>query len=221
VAGQLRESTEATGIWRIRGDFLACSTWFELQGATIALALLALREGEFEGAVALLDARIASSEAMERPAFVLRKWLLLAVAEYRLDRKDAAVTYLARAVAHPMRGNYVRLFLDLEADLTAVVRGCLDAEGDKKPGLNASVSVMLRDEWLSGLRQKAPSHGTLSAREAQILNFLKTGLPNKSIANELHVSERTVKFHLQNIFEKLHVNNRTEALSVAHQLRLV
>lgn len=221
VAEHVAEDSAAAGSWRIRDAVAARSTWFELQGATIALALLGLREGHCQGVVALLNGQITPSEAMERPAFVLRKLLILAVAEYRLDRKDTAIMYLAQAVAHPMRRSYRRLFLDMEADLAPVVLGCLGEENGKKPSLDPGMRVIAGDEWLSGLLPKGPAHGALSVREAQILAFLKNGLPNKSIANELRVSERTVKFHLQNIFEKLHVNNRTEALSVAHQRHLV
>jgi LuxR family maltose regulon positive regulatory protein len=221
VAEQLAEGEGAAGLGRVRDEVIARSTWFELQGATIALALLALRQGHFQEVVALLNGHIAPSEAIERPAFLLRKLLMLAIAEYRLDRKDTAVTYLSQAIAHPMRRNYLRLFLELQTDLAVVVQGCIDDASGKKRSLSAGMSVIVGDEWLSGLLRKGQLHGTLSVREAQILAFLKNGLPNKSIANELRVSERTVKFHLQNIFEKLRVNNRTEALSVAHQRHLV
>jgi DNA-binding NarL/FixJ family response regulator len=64
-------------------------------------------------------------------------------------------------------------------------------------------------KWLLGHRpQPAPD---LSAREWAVLELAAKGLTNPQIAEALTVSENTVKFHLQNIFQKLGVSNRTEA----------
>ena len=49
---------------------------------------------------------------------------------------------------------------------------------------------------------------TLSKREKQIAMKILEGLPNKIIAAELFISERTVKFHCANIYRKLNINNR-------------
>ncbi len=56
---------------------------------------------------------------------------------------------------------------------------------------------------------------SLTARERDVLQLLARGLRNKEIAARLFVSERTVNFHLANIYAKLHVSGRTEALSKA------
>ena len=55
------------------------------------------------------------------------------------------------------------------------------------------------------------SRAGLSAREVDILHAVGRGLSNAEIAHELWVSEPTVKFHLTNIYKKLHVLNRTAA----------
>ncbi len=61
----------------------------------------------------------------------------------------------------------------------------------------------------------------LTAREQDVLRALASGLRNKEIARHLHVSERTVTFHLANIYQKLGVASRTEALSRALELGLL
>ncbi|WJG09864.1 helix-turn-helix transcriptional regulator [Aliiglaciecola sp. LCG003] len=48
----------------------------------------------------------------------------------------------------------------------------------------------------------------LSKREAQVADKVCQGLTNRSIADQLFISERTVKFHCTNIFKKLTVSNR-------------
>jgi len=53
----------------------------------------------------------------------------------------------------------------------------------------------------------------LSAREKEVLELLSQGLLYKEIAEQLHVSHETIKKHLKNIYQKLHVQNKVEALN--------
>jgi NarL family two-component system response regulator LiaR len=55
----------------------------------------------------------------------------------------------------------------------------------------------------------------LTDREIEILGYAARGLTNKQIAGELFISDRTVQGHLQNIYQKLHVATRTEAVTAA------
>lgn len=57
----------------------------------------------------------------------------------------------------------------------------------------------------------------LTAREKEVLELLSKGLLYKEIAAQLSISIDTVKRHCFNIYEKLHVSNRTEALNKYHQ----
>ena len=57
--------------------------------------------------------------------------------------------------------------------------------------------------------------------EMRVLTALARGLSNKQIAAELFITEQTVKFHLTNIYRKLHVANRTEATRYAYQHGIV
>ena len=61
----------------------------------------------------------------------------------------------------------------------------------------------------------------LTPREMSTLKLLADGKANKEIANELDISERTVKTHLVHLFEKLGVTSRTEAIKVATRRGLV
>lgn len=60
-----------------------------------------------------------------------------------------------------------------------------------------------------------------SRREADVLLFLCHGYPNSEIAQQLGVSENTVKTHLKNIYGKLGVTNRTQAAAEAKMLNIV
>jgi len=75
----------------------------------------------------------------------------------------------------------------------------------------------------SGGQSRSPvyTQESLTAREREVLQLLVRGLRNKEIAARLFVSERTVNFHLANIYAKLHVSGRTEALSRALEQGLI
>ena len=57
--------------------------------------------------------------------------------------------------------------------------------------------------------------GELTARELEILALLKAGSTNKEAAYRLNLTERTIRFHVENIVHKLHVKNRVEAVAYA------
>ena len=62
-----------------------------------------------------------------------------------------------------------------------------------------------------GLENQDPAIRTLSSREAEILQCLMQGAPNKVIARKLDVAEATVKVHIKAILRKIRVANRTQA----------
>jgi DNA-binding NarL/FixJ family response regulator len=58
----------------------------------------------------------------------------------------------------------------------------------------------------------AANVGKLSAREREVLDLVVRGLSNKEIVSRLNITIESVRWHLQNIYEKLHVHSRTEVL---------
>ncbi len=66
-----------------------------------------------------------------------------------------------------------------------------------------------------GRQGRTTRDDSLTTRELEVLSLLRRGLRNKEIAARLSLSERTVNFHLANIYQKLNVSGRTEALSKA------
>jgi LuxR family maltose regulon positive regulatory protein len=64
-------------------------------------------------------------------------------------------------------------------------------------------------------------NGPLSQRELEVLHLIADGATNQEIARELVLTVNTVKRHISNIFGKLHVSNRVQAIAQARQLNLL
>jgi len=86
-----------------------------------------------------------------------------------------------------------------------------------------SMAVRLLEEF-GTLAREAPETslaGTLSEREVEVLRLVAQGFANKEIADQLSLSEHTVKSHLRNILDKLHLRSRAHAAAYAVQAGLV
>ena len=81
-------------------------------------------------------------------------------------------------------------------------------------------SSSLPGEELEAPKPAAPGHD-LTERECTMLEAISRGLSTKAISRELWISEKTVKFHLTNIYRKLGVHNRTGAMRYAYENGLV
>ncbi len=131
----------------------------------------------------------------------------MAVVALLPDGEHVSDTWIAGARGLLLRNASVE---KLSAALIAVARGLAVVD----PALGVALFAA-RD------RATAPPAETLTPRELQVLQFIAEGLPNKTIAARLHISEHTVKFHVNAILGKLGAQSRTEAVVRASRLGLV
>jgi DNA-binding NarL/FixJ family response regulator len=86
-----------------------------------------------------------------------------------------------------------------------------------RPVLSRFVDSILNTT--QGRRLRAESPGDLSKREQEVLNGLLENLANKEVADRLHISERTVKFHVSNLLAKFGVRRRADLILLCYQRR--
>ena len=101
-------------------------------------------------------------------------------------------------------------------DLFEAVRAVHRGESGIEPGVAAR--VLDRFAQLSREEAQAP---LLSEREVEVLQLMATGSANKEIALSLSITDSTVKTHVANIFQKLDVSGRTEAVTHALQIGII
>ncbi|HVS97396.1 MAG TPA: response regulator transcription factor [Puia sp.] len=83
--------------------------------------------------------------------------------------------------------------------------------------MSANIARKLVKHFQQPPRVPAPDTQALSSRETDILHLLARGLLYKEIADQLSVSTSTVRQHIHHIYEKLHVQNRTEAINKVYR----
>jgi DNA-binding NarL/FixJ family response regulator len=101
-------------------------------------------------------------------------------------------------------------------ELFALLRGVMKAEAPISP---AVATKLLAEFAKQGNPPRpttlSPEPAPLTAREREILQLVAAGRSNKEIAAALYITEGTVKNHLHNILEKLHLENRVQAAAYA------
>lgn len=98
------------------------------------------------------------------------------------------------------------------------LRGVMRGEAPIAPAVASKLLEALRTGGIPARGQPAPSAGPdsgLTRRENEILELVADGLSNKEIANQLTITEGTVKNHVHNALEKLHLTNRVQAAAYA------
>jgi DNA-binding NarL/FixJ family response regulator len=83
------------------------------------------------------------------------------------------------------------------------------------------LSPRIAAKLVGNVAQRRGTRGLLSPREGGVLRLVAAGLSNKQIAQALKISERTVKFHVNSIFNKLGADNRAQAVALAAERGLL
>ena len=179
----------------------------------LALARYHIARNKHAKALALLDAWLPEMERQQRTDLVLQILVLKALAWQVAGDLSKACAQLQVALKTAEPEGYVRLFADEGVPMARLLRemiarglspeyagrllpACAPAETDKPAALPGKPSL-------------------LSKREIQVLMLIADGLSNSDIAVRLTLSPGTVKVHIRNIYEKLGVKSRTQALGKA------
>jgi DNA-binding NarL/FixJ family response regulator len=158
-----------------------------------------------------------------------------ALKAFREHRPDVALVDLRLP---DMSGfELIKAFRNIDNRAKTIVLSSYDGDADIQRALDAGAQGyvakgLVRDELLTAIRtvsaggkhipasiaQRLVGHmqsDAISERERQVLSLVAAGKRNKEIAADLSIAEDTVKMHVRNIFSKLDVTDRTEAVTVA------
>jgi LuxR family maltose regulon positive regulatory protein len=235
-------------LWLALGDLAAAAQWAEESGLGVDDALDHVREYEHltlaqvliatqrpGDALRLLKRLHATAEAGHRKGSAVHCLALQALALQAQGQVEEALRALEQAlrlagVAEPE--GYVRLFVDEGAPMAQLLRQAA-SRGIAAEHVTKLLTVFATPAAGEGERVAPvpasllphPPQGSLveplTAREIEVLRLIAEGASNDEIAAQLVIAVTTVKKHVSNIFGKLGVNSRTQAVARARDLDLL
>ncbi|MCY1439894.1 HTH-type transcriptional regulator MalT [compost metagenome] len=222
----LRRPNEAERICLQLQQHLAVLPLARYADAHTALALtearLALGERRPERAQASLENCLARQQDEHQRDRRLRLSLLLSVAYWRRGNSEKAFALFQNTLEEAWNRGYRRLFQDDALCLLPLWDAWRAAE-PKRASAWQGVAESLREQCrrLSVDPDTFDENQDVSHREREILRYVAAGLSNRDIAQAVHLSEATIKWHLHNLFAKLGVRSRTQAVLKGKSLGLL
>jgi DNA-binding NarL/FixJ family response regulator len=163
--------------------------------------------------VVLMDVRMPKVSGLEATAEIKARHPEVAIVMLTVSEDEAD---LFRAIKAGAQGYLLK---NLEAPQ---LRSMLEGVARGEPAITPGTAARIIDEFLLSPDGGAASRSQrLTEREVGVLRLVTEGKRNREIATELGISENTVKFHLKNIVEKLHAQNRAELAARAVREGLV
>jgi DNA-binding NarL/FixJ family response regulator len=191
------------------GELLGAANGIEVVGSLADGSLAEAAVAELEPDIVLMDLSMPSLDGIDATRAVLAA---------RPATKVIMLTSFsenARILAALDAGAVGYLLKDAEPE--DIIRALRDATAGGVPLSPKAARALLPSNRSSG----SAGVGALTAREREVLSLVAVGMPNKSIARRLTISEKTVKAHLTHVFTVLGVSDRTSAALWAQRNGLV
>jgi LuxR family maltose regulon positive regulatory protein len=201
-----------------------------MEAQRITWLRLLVHSGRHGEARAALQAEIRGATVKHRVRRLVRLKLLLAICLDAEGNQMLARRTLIEALGLAAPGGMIRTIVD-EGPAAMRLVGDLRAEGlasgvkwGNDPVAALVEALLAAESGAAGASEEAPVEAPLeplTQRERDLLYFLALGYSNSDLSDRLAVSENTVKFHLRNIYAKLGVSSRMQAVQAARHYRLV
>lgn len=198
-------------------------------------ARLLLAEARGEEALKLLNTILRKAQSQRRIALIQQLRAMKSLALWELGKEAEAIRELDKVVNFAAAESHMYPLYRVGSGLLVILQrlqdqrvtdmegGSLQAKHQfqrrliKLLSANASVDMRARHSQVQPSALAEP----LTDRQLEILRLICSGLGNKELAQELHISLSTAKWHVHNIFDKLGVRNRTSAVAYARKINLI
>ncbi|WOE75200.1 helix-turn-helix transcriptional regulator [Alterisphingorhabdus coralli] len=209
------ETCDLVGAWKAERQH-AHWNWIFVEAFLRSSSNLHLSREEPQELLVLGQEICRRAEQMGRVLTAELARIAMAGAYTQMGDEEAARLCLERSLAVHHNAGIVRPYFDLSLNLAPVLEGMRTAHIDDANDAHLTTILSLWDESM----HSAKLAKLLTPRESDVLAELAKGQPTKLIARNLGVSPETVKHHLKNIFAKLEVENRKDAVSEAYRRAL-
>ena len=222
-------------LWLGQGKLAKARQWAETRGLNaggelflrneveyLTLVHILLAEHRVDDAARLLSRLQTAIESTGRLGDLIVVLVLQAVVLNMQADISSALGKLGHAVRLARSEGYVRVFLDEGKPIESLLRIAATKWQDHDQLVYVrKLLAAFADQSVSPVEGQRPLAGILSERELEVLRLIAAGRSNQAVADELVIAIGTAKRHTANIFDKLDVRNRTEAVAKARQLNLL
>jgi LuxR family maltose regulon positive regulatory protein len=213
--------TEALGWVRERGLFADDDLSYLREFEHITLARVLIAEFKSERAEGSIHEAMGA-KAGGRTGSVIEVLVLQALAHQAQGDIPPALVSLERALTLAKPEGYIRIFVDEGQPMQTLLAESLAHEAD--PVYVTQLLAVMNQQMGDETATPDPNElliEPLSKRELEVLRLLAMGHTNQAVADELIIAVSTAKKHVNNIFGKLGVGSRTQAVSRARELDLL
>jgi LuxR family maltose regulon positive regulatory protein len=230
----------ASRIWLAQNDRSKAIQWARSNRLTVAdpviefleieyltLARILSADKENEAVIDLLDRWQPAAEASGRHARLIEMLLLRGLAQFEQGNIQEATLVLGRALKLAAPEGFVRIFADEGPSTVKPLQETIKQFGKQWPLSLVEYSQRLvtiiagESKTLPTRQEETLLLDPLSEREIQILKLIAAGLSNKEIAGELFLTVGTVKTYTHQLYGKLGVSRRTEAVDKAREKGII
>jgi len=193
----------------------------------LTLARIWLAQGKTDQAASLLERIRIAAEGTGRHGRALEAQMLLALVNQAAGKETQAVIGLSQVLTQAEPEGYVRFFIDEGAPMAILLQQVAARMTDSISNYAGRLLAAYHQEQTElpeVMTKTMPGVALIEAlteRELEVLQLVASGKTNMEIADELVIATGTVKKHTANIFSKLAVKNRTEAVAKARRLGLL
>jgi LuxR family maltose regulon positive regulatory protein len=216
-------------LWIAQGNLAAASRWAQARGLNqkdspiiypheveyLTLVRLLIAQGKLEAAEALLLRLQRAAALAKRNGNLIEILILQALTFAAQKRGEQALSALDKALNLAEPQGFVRIFLDEGPPMAKLLRQAVAQD------LHASYALHLLNAMGETAPPPQPLIDPLSERELEVLRRVAAGYSNQEIAQDLVIAVSTVKKHIHNIYGKLDVGSRTQAVARATELELL
>jgi LuxR family maltose regulon positive regulatory protein len=182
-------------------------------------------EGRLDEVLHLLERLAEDAEAWHISSRLIEIMMLQSLAYQAKGDKDRAMTALENALTLAEPGRFIRTFVDegpsmAQLLLEAVARDIMPEYAQRLLAAFPA-SEPAQADAVSDHTPETELIEPLSEREVEVLHLIAERLTNQEVASRLFLSLNTIKAHARNIYDKLGVNNRTQAVARARALGIL